>query len=621
MDNNEIIEYNQSDLLYNDDPLYYELEGSNIDTDTTVVDNPTLEDLNKLNGLYIDDQEKTLEEIETREFQKHSFIPTALSAAAKKLSYFSFKDYLDSDVGGFYDITKTNIFLENNKDYISEGLGFIDSTVDIAIVCLYSEDKNSVGISSSIFEAFEIYQMIKINSLPYDLGGPKIRLIFTDYLVSDEGFVTKTNLGPNRNYGNEILKAIFIKYDGTKALLEEMQRDIIFLNRPKEIRIKKSQLPYQDQNYKPSNILIVDGPTDKNNETLKRIQLEADNLHLPLSDQKGFSIELFNTKEDINFFCLYIDERIRPYIYNIYRDSPRIFIFNDIKRINFWFFRYKDLEARDSRYNYDRQTIEKFKNGTLVPSENIDFTSRNLNYRRYLLYLTPNSRAIKKVKRSTETGEINETYPIELLDDIIDSLRSTDLNNIAKKLKEEKIELQKILRGFGEPKEPKVNNKDIIEAKKLYTNSEYTLDDILAEKISVHFVIVGLDESNIDFREALQHRALMRGINSTCEVYTFNTLPIENIHSKYDVYIYTPTLKDWDASPRFIPEAIYYNKKIYFTKLARKESSKNIALKLRIEDTEKHFGFINEDDLWYFPKMQLTRNLLGYWPTSEKYLK
>ena len=624
------------DRLYNDtalaEPEVLDVDVYREETETNQ-DKLTLTDILKMNGLLGEngdcsyDTPETLREVEIKELANHSFIPMALSAVSKNLKYFSFKEYHDSDEGDFYNLLKTNSFLANNPDTITEGLSFIDTTVDIAIVCMYTEDKNSVGVSSSIFEAFEIYQMLKINHLPNDLGGPKIRLIFTDYMVSPEtGYSTKTDLGPNKNYGNEILKSIYIKYDGTRALLEEMQRDIIFLNRPKEIIIKKKELPYSDLSYTPSNLVIIDGPTDKNINCLIDIKLVADNLHLPILEQRGFGIELFNSMKDINFFCLYIDDRIKPYIYNIYNDSPRVLIYNDIKRINFWFFRYKDLTAKDPEYNYDRNIIEKFKNGLKHP-KGIDFSTKNNNYKRYLLYLTPNSRMIKKDK--------NNSYSIELLDDIIDSLRITDLNPIAKKIKEDRTQFISILKATTQSSDNKetdtpdtpntsntpntistlnIDNKELLEAKKLFTDSEYTLEDILNDGISVHFVLVGLDESNSDFEEALLHRAFLRGINATSKVFSFDTLPITNIHSEYDVYIYTPTLKDWDGSPRFIPEAIYYNKKLYFTKLARKDSSKNIALKLRIDDTEKHFGFINEDDMWYFPKMQLTRNLLGYWP-------
>lgn len=544
--------------------------------------------------------QKTQEEIK----DESSYIP--------KLANFSFKEYLDSDVGNYFNILKSNMFLENNKDYITEGLEYNDPSVDIAIVCMYSENKNNNGISSSIFEAFEIYQMLKINSLPPDLGGPVIKLIFTDYNVDDENkrFGTKTYLGPNNNYGNEILKAIFIKYDGTKAILNSLQNDCIFLNRPSKITIKKNPLPYSE-NTIPSNLLIIDGPTENNIKNLINMELVADNLHLPILDRIGFGIELYNSKvEDVNFFCLYLDKRLKNYIYNLYLESPRVYLYDDIKRIAFGFFRHKDLSAKDHINNLDRNVVERLKK---EPNTMEEYSTKNVNYRRYCLYLTPNSRAMNKVQGPD--GKF--TYPIEMLDDIIDSLRSTDLNPIAKKIKDERNQFIETVKSYKTEETEFI--KEAKEAKKFFANTNYTLDDIFNDKISIHFVLIGLNENNRDFEEALLHRALLRGIYATSEVYSFNELPIENIHSKYDVYIYTPTNKDWDASPRFIPEAIYYGKKIYFTKLGKKETKNNglkgnYALLRRIEDTEKHFGFINEDDIYHFPKMQLTRNLLGYWP-------
>ena len=134
---------------------------------------------------------------------------------------------------------------------------------------------------------------------------------------------------------------------------------------------------------------------------------------------------------------------------------------------------------------------------------------------------------------------------------------------------------------------------------------------------SVHFVIIGLPKDQMDFEAALIHRCLQRGINITTEFHALETLPLTEIHSLYDIYLYTPTINNWDAQSRFLPESLYYGKKIKYTKLAQKNLHDNYGLLLRLNDTEKHLDFITEGDVFGIPKMQLTLNLLGYWPNEN----
>lgn len=50
------------------------------------------------------------------------------------------------------------------------------------------------------------------------------------------------------------------------------------------------------------------------------------------------------------------------------------------------------------------------------------------------------------------------------------------------------------------------------------------------------------------------------------QLYDFPTLrpPIDKFHERFDTYIYTPTSKKWDCSPRLITECAYYGKQVIY---------------------------------------------------------
>jgi hypothetical protein len=144
----------------------------------------------------------------------------------------------------------------------------------------------------------------------------------------------------------------------------------------------------------------------------------------------------------------------------------------------------------------------------------------------------------------------------------------------------------------------------------IYGN-DYTEKDVVAEAPKAHFVIVGLTDEDRDFESALLARAITRGINISIEVYLEKELPIENIHSLYDTYMFTPAT-NWTTS-RFIPEALYHSKELIITKQANKSMKWNIPLHIRYQDSIKYLMFLAEDDVFKYPKSKIAKNLLGNW--------
>ena len=60
-------------------------------------------------------------------------------------------------------------------------------------------------------------------------------------------------------------------------------------------------------------------------------------------------------------------------------------------------------------------------------------------------------------------------------------------------------------------------------------------------------------------------------------------LPIEDFHSEFNKYIYTPTPKNWDCSSRLIRECVAYNKKVLFTSNSTVLLDTNYGLKYLIK--------------------------------------
>ena len=194
------------------------------------------------------------------------------------------------------------------------------------------------------------------------------------------------------------------------------------------------------------------------------------------------------------------------------------------------------------------------------------------------------------------------------MDDIIDSIPSKYINPLGLKIRANQKELYKRFKtkqGFTEDQTILIQNVG-----EIYGNG-YNENDVISEDPKAHFVIVGLTNEDRDFESALLARAITRGINISIEVYLERDLPIENIHSIYDTYMFTPAV-NWTTS-RFIPEALYHSKEIIITKQADRSMKWNIPLLIRYQDSIKYLMFLAEDDVFKKPKSKIARNLLGNW--------
>ena len=80
---------------------------------------------------------------------------------------------------------------------------------------------------------------------------------------------------------------------------------------------------------------------------------------------------------------------------------------------------------------------------------------------------------------------------------------------------------------------------------------------------------------------------------------SFPELPVENIFSKFDNYIYTPVSNScdcFDCSPRFIAECHFYNKKVKYYDITQEYISKDTGLFYRRLDIETDFKSLNLTD-------------------------
>lgn len=596
------------------------------------------------------------------------------------------------------NILKSPLFISNNYDYkskehqklvfLTEYKKYIDSfgsdiytqeeyknlsvytDIDILITYSWNEDINESSISNNLYNAYELYRVLKSNTLPVDLGGLKIKILIPEFNILG----TKTNLGPNENLGNEITKAIFTKYKGTKKDIYDLESDLIFSWHPSAIVLRKNQIPYNEttvlkEKYIPSSIVFVDGKIPE--KTL----IQSDNLHLCLYSH-GFSkqdyIDLHQYQSiHYNFLCLYTDQRIKSLlnIYNnpIYTDQANILLYDDRPKICF-------------------ELMEKNKLDILNESVH-DINNKNIDST-YMVYLPKGTRS-----SYTQNGSKDKDF----LDGILDVIDFKHLNPIAKeiqieinsKIKEQRLQKRKLLKEKfledekelqktikdstltrSEKKIARVAAKESI--KECFNESLQQIDSNIIEEINQNYIeefgyktedilnelgnnsptilIVGLNDSNRNFEASLLRRALQRGIALNIKVYLQKELPIANLFNEFGTYIYTPNvdpngdpidnlLLDYDT--RFIPECIWNKKKIVLA--SELEEYKNdkinkmllkgqlnvtnltspgttvisskyhplIGLNMRIKDLTNTFHIINEQQ--YKPTSKLTNNLLGNW--------
>ena len=436
----------------------------------------------------------------------------------------------------------------NNYDYI------ITHTWDI-------NNDNWYGAISAWYDAFELWDLVSYNTLPSDLGGAKIALLFPDC--------------PDKTSIYKILFAILSKYKINEKQFIRLCQDIYFIHKPKELIFGKGKLPYEK--YSPSNLIFVDGKLPKD------VNIICDNIYLSIID--NLKEEEFKTV-DYNFLFIYRDKRIfdlscdkkqYPFVREITiarSHLPNTLIFDDIRRINFNTFKEPEIKEDSPK-------------------------------KRILLYMT------EKNKRN-QLLEDSDKWTDKELNDIIDTIPKNILNPLAIEIEQKQKELFNFYKDSLQKKESFTKDQIIaIKEKGTIFGNGFNETDVISEESKIHFVIVGLTEKNRDFEEALIRRSMLRGINISTEIYLQNELPIPDIHSKYDWYMFTPMYK-WCTS-RFIPEALYHKKKILLTKEAKNTFKWNLPLNIRYHDSIKYLMFIGEDDVFKKPRSLIANHIIGNW--------
>ena len=114
--------------------------------------------------------------------------------------------------------------------------------------------------------------------------------------------------------------------------------------------------------------------------------------------------------------------------------------------------------------------------------------------------------------------------------------------------------------------------KDIIESIKL----------ILKKHKSNQILLIGINKKDQKFIDLFS--CFLKELNIDLKIILEDDLPIENFHEKFNIYLYTPTAKNWDCSSRLIRECKEYNKNIYFTNFVKEKLSENYGLKYLIDE-------------------------------------
>ena len=424
-------------------------------------------------------------------------------------------------------------------------------------IITYSWNGNYYGPCSSWYDAFELWYMIKYNIPLEDFGGKKIALLFPDI--------------PSTQYQEEVVRillSIFDKYKITETTFYWLVSSIFFLDNPEEL-----YLPH-------TNLVCIDGKVPSHSK------IEAKDLYLQIvSSLKE------DTLQNIKYRTLnvYHDPRINQLIdhykqtqnieirkLDIARSTePKTNIFSDIRRINFNMFTRK-LQPQAS------------------------------SQKRFLLYVTPKNRSIYLTTQS----ELN------MLDDILDTLPDTAIGTIGKQIKSNQRDLWNYFRKDCPQTGKSTKYRNLTDDEILAVANKGTIfgngiseSEVISQEPKIKIIIVGLTPDTRDFESKLIARAMTRGLFIATETITSKDLPVLDIHTKYDYYIFTPA-KDWTTS-RFIPEAIYHKKKILYTDKALKQLKMNIPLAIRINDSENYLTYLAEDDIYSKPKSLLAKHLIS----------
>lgn len=457
-----------------------------------------------------------------------------------------------------YNLLKSNRYLAkvekirgqaggHNDQLLQQGILSLDSD----IVITYSWGYEPHGVCGHVFEAYELYRTLKDLD---PLNKTKITLLYAD------------GTPPQK-----ILKSIFNKYKGSKNELEDLERDILFVARPKCIKLRSTPLPYT-QGYIPSNIVFCDGhvPGGASGEYL----FKADIIHLQLCAKNSgrfrdveFNEEIFNTHIDnIGYYLLYADQRLRMKPFT----NDRAWLYDSIKTMRF------DLLNQRVKQNYSKE-------------------------HRYLVYMTPHDRSITKETGLQEDNQKNITLDADQSKDFIDGIFDI---------------LEQI------PPKPKHQNELLICGPQ---RKSYILTDVNG----VHTAPCGIEEI---FRANIMQFQRRQGYENYWEkleikIIHEDKLPVSNIFDRFDTYIYTPTPKSWDCSSRFIPECKFYKKDVLLTRRAEyqlypedcevyDDPKTDYGLRTRLFDTYSNMDNIRETK--NNPKSKLILNLIHQWQDESR---
>lgn len=469
---------------------------------------------------------------------------------------------------------------------------FQDQSFEQIDICLVIDSSRS-----SLYYAYEMYRLLVSNSFPVEFGGPKIKIVITDFEHTDKVYTESesTQLNPSnnhnlKNFENDIFFSLFTKYKGIKNDLRRFLSDVLFRYEPTEIRMRKGQVPYNENEveqdkYKPTN-LVYFGDISK-----VSFKLVADNIHSQMAyNQDQFSI--IEKQHDFNYFCSYYDYNLHQVISSLFpekvpAESPKIISFNDSIRISY--------EHQVKPKAYDNQ--EMFFGAYLVYSKEYN-QAEDINTRNIIIddileaiptrYLTPKAKELRLSKKETLS-----TFHKELNDDEISAL---ELNT-------------GLIESTGYSTRD-IHDEPPIEF--IVINDSDKLDSIIESDSNKEKNNLGMD---------IIRRGLQRGFNIHLKYYCKKDLPLEDLYSTFDAFIYSSFLNSksqWKEDNRFIPECYHYNKKVFFGPKTKKFNL-HPGLRFRIDAAKNHSHSLKESQIRVSEieknlyKSKIINNLLGFW--------
>ena len=105
------------------------------------------------------------------------------------------------------------------------------------------------------------------------------------------------------------------------------------------------------------------------------------------------------------------------------------------------------------------------------------------------------------------------------------------------------------------------------------------------KKEYLNIIFAGVNDKDLVVIDAIIKRLNQYNIVNKInyKVIKEDQLPIEDFHSEFNKYIYTPTPKNWDCSSRLIRECVTYDKKVLFTRNSLALLDTNYGLKYLIK--------------------------------------